>query len=110
VTAALDHFLPSSIIDCLRASSDPKAVLETFDGEAETPALVWNGAMRKTLRKFVAGQLEAYRKGGEPDGHPWILTHEIQVLGEGAESCASFKTGKDDDDENERKDQEVDNA
>ena len=79
VTAALDHFLPCSIIDSLRASTDPKAVLETFDGEAETPARVWNAAMRKVLRKFVAGQLESYRASGEPDGHPWVLTHEIQV-------------------------------
>jgi hypothetical protein len=79
VTATLERFLPASVVDRLRAAADSKAALDTFDGEAETPALVWNGAMRKTLRRFVASQLDAYRKSGEPDGHLWALTHDVKV-------------------------------
>lgn len=88
VTAALGRFLPASLIDGFRAAPDPTRALDTFDGESETPALVWHGALRKTLRRGVASQLEAYRRSSsDSDGHPWALTPDVKVKSTSVVGC-----------------------
>ena len=80
VTNLLDRFLPSNIIQRLRSDANPQETLSTFDGESETPALVWDGAMRKTLRAALALELEAYRSNSdEEDGHAWAPPWDFKV-------------------------------
>jgi hypothetical protein len=58
ITAFLTKFLPGNMIDRVRSDPSPAASLLTFDGESETPALVWHGGMRKELRLALVQQLE----------------------------------------------------
>jgi hypothetical protein len=80
VTAQLSMFFPPNIIDRIRGDTDHALTLETFDGESETPVLLWNASMRKTLRQGIADELKAYRSNGEPDGHLWEPAWDYKVV------------------------------
>jgi len=79
VTSQLSLFFPPNIVDRIRGDSDQATTLETFDGESETPVLLWNAAMRKFLRAEIAEELKVYRSKGEPDGHLWEPAWDYKI-------------------------------
>ncbi|CAJ1946333.1 unnamed protein product [Cylindrotheca closterium] len=53
----LQRFLPLTLVVILKEEG-PDTMLNLFDGESDTPELIWDGSMRTELRRVLAEQLD----------------------------------------------------
>ncbi|KAL3930367.1 MAG: hypothetical protein SGBAC_011798 [Bacillariaceae sp.] len=53
----LQRFLPLTLVVILKEEG-PDTMLNLFDGESDTPELIWDGSMRSELRRVLAEQLD----------------------------------------------------
>lgn len=53
----VERFLPSSLVVILKEKG-PDELLKSYDGESETPELIWNASMRSELRTAIADVLD----------------------------------------------------
>jgi hypothetical protein len=53
----LERFLPASLVVVLKEEG-PDTMLNLFDGESDTPELIWDAGMRTELRKVTTLQLD----------------------------------------------------
>jgi len=53
----LQRFLPMTLVVILKEEG-PDTMLNLFDGESDTPELIWDGSMRTELRRVLAEQLD----------------------------------------------------
>jgi hypothetical protein len=54
----LQRFLPATLAVVLKEEG-PETMLNLFDGESDTPELIWESSMRAELRNIIAEQLDA---------------------------------------------------
>jgi hypothetical protein len=57
VAPLLQRFLPSTLVVLLKEEG-PDVMLKLFDGESDTPELIWNSSMRAELRTVLSEQLD----------------------------------------------------
>lgn len=77
----MQRFLPATLAVVLKEEG-PDTMLNLFDGESDTPELIWNGSMRVELRQVIAEQLDACIEKRQESGagdERFSLTAEIQV-------------------------------
>jgi len=58
IAPLLQRFLPTTLVVVLKEEG-PDTMLNLFDGESDTPELIWDGSMRSELRRVIADQLDA---------------------------------------------------
>jgi len=63
----LGRFLPTSLIAVLKEEG-PDTMLNLFDGESDTPELIWDSAMRGELRKVAGMELDLCMKFRRENG------------------------------------------
>jgi hypothetical protein len=56
-TPLLTRFLPPTLVVVLKEEG-PDVMLTLFDGESDTPELIWDGSMRTELRRVLAEHLD----------------------------------------------------
>lgn len=77
----LQRFLPTTLVVVLKEEG-PDTMVNLFDGESDTPELIWNGSMRVELRQAIAEQLDACideRLQGVTGEGRFTLKPDIQV-------------------------------
>ena len=76
----MKRFLPATLT--VRLKEDPEAMLRSFDGDADTPELIWDASMRSALRNAIEKQLEAImqaRKANDGSYNAFVLPPEALV-------------------------------
>ena len=68
LASLLGHFLPSSLIVVLKEEG-PDKMLNLFDGESDTPELIWDGEMRGELRNIAGIELDSCMQYRRETGH-----------------------------------------
>jgi hypothetical protein len=63
----LQRFLPSTLVVVLKEEG-PDVMLKLFDGESDTPELIWDGSMRAELRRVLAEELDTCIKDRKENG------------------------------------------
>lgn len=58
LASLLGHFLPTSLIVVLKEEG-PETMLNLFDGESDTPELIWDSTMRGELRNVAGVELDS---------------------------------------------------
>lgn len=80
----LQRFLPTTLVVILKEEG-PDTMLNCFDGESDTPELIWNSTMRAELRKVMAEQLDACIERRQTTG----TGDDSFILG--AATCVKYK-------------------
>ena len=68
IAPLLQRFLPLTLVVVLKEEG-PDVMLRIFDGESDTPELIWDSAMRSELRVVLAEQLDACMEERKRRGH-----------------------------------------
>lgn len=64
----MGRFFPASLIVILKEEG-PDTMLNLFDGESDTPELIWDGSMRGELRKVAGSELDSCMQLRRETGH-----------------------------------------
>ncbi|KAG7366914.1 heat shock protein DnaJ domain protein [Nitzschia inconspicua] len=67
IAPLLQRFLPTSLVVVLKEEGSD-TMLNLFDGESETPELIWDASMRAELRKVVTHELDECMKARRETG------------------------------------------
>uniref|UniRef100_A0A6U9WK67 Uncharacterized protein n=1 Tax=Pseudo-nitzschia australis TaxID=44445 RepID=A0A6U9WK67_9STRA len=81
LASLLGRFLPTSLIVVLKEEG-PDTMLNLFDGESDTPELIWDGSMRGELRKVVGLELDSciqFRRETGSGNEDFNLKRDVRV-------------------------------